>query len=142
MLSGAPNVLTGQSLSLVGTENLSIFFVIAIHKSLGIPQISVKECFKLVLHDWDRVVCFLLPLMLLPVEVHLVPKEGRGKINLVSTFSLSGGKVILTLLIEIVAFHMQLTVVHIWEASFQKLVLGFLKSGRSLSFQKSFENLL
>ena len=55
----------------------------------------------------------MLPLVLLPTEVDAVPKEGCCKGNTVGTLGLSGGKVILTLLIEVIAFHVGLTAIDI-----------------------------
>ena len=45
------------------------------------------------------------PLVLLPADADPVPEEERGKGNLVSSRSPSGSKIVLTLLTEVVAVH-------------------------------------
>ena len=54
------------------------------------------------------------PLVLLPAEADLVPEERRGKANLVRSHSSSGSKVVLALLTEVVAVHMELSEVYVW----------------------------
>ena len=55
----------------------------------------------------------MLLLVLLPTEVDAVPKEGCCKRNAVGTFGSGGGKVILTLLTEVIAFHVGLTTINV-----------------------------
>lgn len=76
------------------------------------------------------------------VEIDLVLEKKRNKKNLVSLFSFSNGKLILTLLIEVVTLHMRLSVVYVWGTGFQKFILRLLGDGRGLGLQKGFENLL
>ena len=55
----------------------------------------------------------MLPLILLPTEVDAVPQEGCCKENAVGAFGSSGGKVILTLLSEVIAFHVRFTTIDV-----------------------------
>ncbi len=52
--------------------------------------------------------------MLLPVEVDSVPGEGDRKRNLVWPSDSAGGKMVLTLLAEVVTFHVGPTAVDVW----------------------------
>lgn len=47
------------------------------------------------------------------MEANLIPKKRRNKKNFVSTFNSSGGKVIFTLLTEVIAFYMRFATVHV-----------------------------
>lgn len=73
----------------------------------------MEEYLKLILYDWDRTVYALFLLILLSAEIDLVSKEGRSKKNLISALSFSGGKVIVILLTEIVAFYMEFITVYV-----------------------------
>ena len=53
------------------------------------------------------------PLVLLPTEVDLVPKEGRGKENLGRPRNFYGSKVVLILLTEVVIVYMRLLTVYV-----------------------------
>ena len=55
----------------------------------------------------------MLPLVLLPTEVDAVPKEECYKENAVGDFGSCGGKVILILLAEVIAFHVGLTTIDV-----------------------------
>ena len=55
----------------------------------------------------------MLPLVLLPTEVDTVPKEACCKENAVGVFGSGGSKVILTLLTEVIAFHVGLTTIDV-----------------------------
>ena len=72
-----------------------------------------KERLELLPGDGDCAFSLILPLVLLPTEVDAVPKEGCCKGNTVGTLSPSGSKVILTLLTEVIAFHMGLTAIDV-----------------------------
>ena len=61
------------------------------------------------------------PLILLLAEADPVPKEGRGKENLGRPRSSGSSKVVLTLLTKVVAIHVGLSAVYVWEASLQLL---------------------
>ena len=56
------------------------------------------------------------PLVLLPAEADPVPEKGRGKGNLDRPRSSGGSKVVLTLLTKVVAIHVGLSAVYVWEA--------------------------
>ena len=55
----------------------------------------------------------MLMLVLLPTEVDAVPKEECCKGNTVGALGPGGGKVILTLLAEVIAFHVGLTTIDV-----------------------------
>ena len=111
----------------------------------------VEECFELVIRDQNRAVCGLLPLVLLPTETNLVPKEGYDKKYLSRHHSSSGSKVVLTLLIEIVVVYVRLSAIYVKRTGLQ-LISGLLgidgswggsgSDSRSLSLQNGFKNLL
>lgn len=78
----------------------------------------------------------------MPAEVNLVQPKGRSKKKLVSALNSNGNKVIFTLLTEVVAFHMGLTAVHVWEAGFEGFVLGLFRGGKSSSLPNGLADLL
>ena len=94
---------------------------IGVHKSSGVSQASAKERLELVPGDRGSVVSIVFLLVLLPAEADLVLKEGRSKGDLVSLPSSSNGKVVLTLLTEVVGFHMGISAVHVWRTAFKGL---------------------
>ena len=55
----------------------------------------------------------MLPLVLLPTEVDVVTQERCCKKNTVGALGPGGGKVILTLLAEVIAFHVGLTTIDV-----------------------------
>ena len=71
------------------------------------------------------------PLILLPAEVDLVPKEERCKKNLVSHYSSSNSKVVLKLLIKVVEVHVELFAIHVRRTDFQRLIPRLFGGGRS-----------
>lgn len=115
---------------------------IVVHKSLKILQSFVKKCLKLVSYDWNKVVCILFLFVLLSAEANLVLKKRCSKKNLVSTLNLSSDKIILTLLIKVILFHLGFFIVYVKRANFQKFISGFFIDGKSLSCQNGLENLL
>ena len=72
-----------------------------------------KEGLELFPGDGDYVFSLMLPLVLLLTEVDAVPKERCCKENAVGAFGSAGGKVILTLLTEVIAFHVGLTTIDV-----------------------------
>ena len=72
-----------------------------------------KEGLELLPGDGDCAFSLMLPLVLLPTEVDTVPKEGCCKGNAVGAFGSGGGKVILTLLTEVIAFYVGLTTIDV-----------------------------
>ena len=86
---------------------------VGIHKSLGVTQALAEERFELVSRNRDRDFCVMSPLVLLPAEADLVPKERRGKGNLGRPHSSGGSKVVLTLLTEVVAVYVGLSAVYV-----------------------------
>lgn len=94
------------------------FFPIAVHKSSRVIQALADKCLELILHDQDKAICVLLPLVLLSTEVNLAVEERHGKKNLVSFPSSSGSKVVFRLLTEVVAFYIELSIVYVQRTSF------------------------
>ena len=82
----------------------------------------------------------MLPVILLPAEVDLVSKERCGKENLVSPPSSIVGKVVLTLLTEVIALHVGFSLIHVQGTGFQKFIPRFLRGGRSSSLQDGLKN--
>ena len=72
-----------------------------------------KEGFKLLLGNGDCAFSLMLLLVLLPTEVDAVAKERCCKGNAVGTLGPGGGKVILTLLTEVIAFHVGFTTIDV-----------------------------
>ena len=70
-----------------------------------------KKGLELLPGDRDYVFSLMLPLILLPTEVNAIPKKGCCKGNAVGAFGSGDGKVILTLLTEVIAFHVGLTTI-------------------------------
>ena len=106
------------------------FSPVGIHKSLEVAQAPTEERLKLVPRDWDRNLCVMSLLVLLPAEADPVPKEKRGKGNLGKSCSSGGSKVVLTLLTKVVAIHVGLSAVYVWRAGLQ-LLLGHLRNDGS-----------
>ena len=101
----------------------------------------MKEGLKLLPGDKNCVFSLILPLILLPTEVDAVTQEGCCKGNRVGAFGSSGGKVILTPLIEVIAFHVGLITINVRWSSLQWLLTGTVKEG-SLGFEDCLEDLL
>ena len=115
---------------------------IDVHKSLGVTQTSAEERLELVPYDRGSAVGVVLPLVLLPTEADSVPKEGRSKKNLIGPPSSSGGKVVLTLLTKVVAFHMGIFAMHVRGMGFQGFIPRLLEGGGRSSLQDGLKNLL
>ena len=80
-----------------------------------------EERLELVPHYRDSVVYVLLLLILLPVETDPVSKERCGKRDLVRPRSFSSSRIVFTLLIEVVAVHVGLSVVYVQGTGLQLL---------------------
>ena len=52
-------------------------------------------------------------LILLPTEADLVLKKKQGKKNFISSRSLSGSKIVLTLLTKVLAVHIRLSAIYV-----------------------------
>ena len=55
----------------------------------------------------------MLSLVLLPTEVDAVTWEEYCKVNTIRAFGFGGGKVILTLLAEVITFHVRLIMIDV-----------------------------
>ena len=73
----------------------------------------IKKGLKLLSGDKNLAFNFMLPLVLLPTDVDAIMKEGCYKINTIRAFGSGGGKVIPTLLAEVIAFHVGLTTIDV-----------------------------
>ena len=83
----------------------------------------------------------MLPLVLLLTEVDAVTQEEYCKGNGVGAIGSGNGKVILTLLTEVIAFHVGLTIIDVRQSSLQWLLTGAIR-GRSSGFEDCPEDLL
>lgn len=73
----------------------------------------MEDRLQFFLYDRDRAV-YILPLLIyLPTEADPVLKKKRGKKNLISLSSSNSEKIILTLLTDIVALYVGLSVIHV-----------------------------
>ena len=105
-------------------------FSVGIHKGLGVTQVSTEKRFELVLHDRDRDVGVISPIVLLPAETNLVPEERRGKGNPGKPRGSYDNKVVLILLTEVVTVHVKLFVVYVRGMGLQ-LLPGHLRDDES-----------
>lgn len=78
----------------------------------------MEQFLKLVLHDWDRVVSVLFLLILLLAKTNSFLEKKHGKKNLIRVFSFSNGKIILTILTEVVTFYIKFTAIHVERIGF------------------------
>ena len=88
---------------------------VGVHKGLEITQATAEKCLEFVLCDRDRGFGVMSPLVLLPAEADRDLQERRGKGNPGRSYSSSGSKIVLTLLTEVVAVHVGLSAVYVWE---------------------------
>ena len=72
-----------------------------------------KEGLKLFLRDRDCALSLMLLFVLLPTEVDAMTHERCCKTNAVGVFGSGGGKVVLTLLAEVIVFHVGLTTIDV-----------------------------
>ena len=86
---------------------------VTIHKGSGISYVLTKEGLEFLPGDVDCAFSLMLPLVLLLTEVDAVLKEGCCKENAVGAFGSSGGKVIFTLLTEVIVFFVRLTIIDV-----------------------------
>ena len=70
----------------------------------------IKKDLELLPSDKDCAFSLMLPLVLLPTEVYAVTLEGYYKGNTVGALGPGGGKVILTLLAEVITFHVEIII--------------------------------
>ena len=73
----------------------------------------MKEGLELLPDNGDCFFSLMLPFVLLSTEVDVVPKKRCCKGNAVGTLGPGNGKVILTLLTEVIAFHVGLITIDI-----------------------------
>ena len=106
------------------------FSPVGIHKDLGVTQALMEERLELVPRDWDRNLCIISPLILLPAKADPVLEEGRGKENLDRLRGSGGSKVVFTLLTEVVTVYVGLSVVYVQGTGLQFLP-GHLRDDES-----------
>ena len=85
--------------------------LVGVYKGLEVTQASSEEYLELVPRDRDRGFGVMSPLVLLPAEANPIPQEGCGKGNPGRSRGSSGSKIVLTLLTEVVAVHVELPAV-------------------------------
>ena len=73
----------------------------------------MKEGLELLSRDRDCALGLVLPLVLLPTEVDVVTQKGCCKGNTVRALGPNSSKVILTLLAEVITFHVGLTTIDV-----------------------------
>ena len=73
----------------------------------------MEEGLELLPSDGNYAFRLMLPLVLLPTEVDAIMQERCYKENAVKAFGSGSGKVILTLLTEVITFHVGLTTIDI-----------------------------
>ena len=83
----------------------------------------------------------MLPFVLLPTEVDMVMQKRCCKRNAIEALGSGGGKVVLTLLAEVIAFYVRLTTIDVKWSSFQWLLTGAVRGG-SLGFEDCPEDFL
>ena len=115
---------------------------VAVYKNSGVFQASAKKRFEPILGDQSNAVGVLLSPVLLSANIDSVLKERCVKKNLVSPLSSSGGKVVFTLLTEVVALHIRLFAIYAWKTSFQGFISRLFTGGESLSLQNNLKNVL
>ena len=71
----------------------------------------------------------MLPFVLLPIEVNAITQERCCKGNAIGAFGSGGGKMVLTLLAEVIASHMGLTTIDVRWSSLQWLLMGVVRGG-------------
>lgn len=59
---------------------------------------------------------------------------------MIKAFGFNSSKLILTLLIEVKEFYMELITIYVWRANFQKFISGLLRGGKSSSLQNGLKN--
>ena len=74
-----------------------------VNKSLGLTQALAKKSLEFLPGDGDVSFIFNLPLVLLPANQSGILKECSGKWHPILTLGLDGGKIVLTLLEEVIA---------------------------------------
>ena len=73
----------------------------------------IKKGLEFLPSNGDCVFSLMLPLVLLPIEVDAITQERCCKRNAVGAFGSGGGKVILTLLTKVIAFHVGFTTIDV-----------------------------
>ena len=87
--------------------------LVGVYKGLGVTQATAEECLESVLCDRDGGFGVMSPLVLLPAEADPIPQERCGKGYPGRSRSSSGSKIVFTLLTEVVAVYVGLSVVYV-----------------------------
>ena len=96
----------------------------------------MEEHLELVPRDRDKDICIMFPLILLPIEADSIPEEGCGKENPSRLRSSNSSNIVLILLTEVIAVHVGLSVVYVWETGLQ-LLSKYLGDDKSWGGSKS-----
>ena len=94
----------------------------SVDKSLKLAQPLAKEDLKSLTVNTDVSLVFYLTLVLLPSEQSGIFQKNSRKRNFVQACGTGGGKVIFALLEEIVTLQVSITLINVWEPSFQRLL--------------------
>lgn len=89
-------------------------------KGSGFSQAPTKENLEFVPSNGDRAFAFYPMLVLLPTKIGSVPDKQCCKGYSVWSLSSSSCKVVLTLLTEVIALHVGLFTIHIWEPGLER----------------------
>lgn len=95
-----------------------------IHKSNRFSQVFLKKDFKLFPTRRCGLVTSNFILVLLPMEEHPIFKEGDYKRDRLMTLGSSHFEIVLELLTEVVAFHVQVPIIQVRISYFDKSVQG------------------
>lgn len=100
----------------------------------------VKKCFKFIPRAQDKAVCILFSFILVLTEANLVLEEGYGKKNLVNPSRSNNGKIVFTLLTEVVILYVGLFIIQVWGTGFQEFIPKLLGGGRTSNLQNGLKN--
>ena len=89
-----------------------------VDKGLGLTQASVKEVFKFFPSDRNVSLIFYLPLVLLPAKQGGIFEKGSAKWYPILIFGPGRGKIVLTLLEEVIALQVSFIPIYIWKPRF------------------------
>ena len=86
-----------------------------VNKNLRLTQALAKQDLEFFLCDEDVKLIFYLPLVLLPVKQSGIFKENGGKWHPILIFSPGSGKMVFTLLEEVIALQLSFISIHVQE---------------------------
>ena len=93
----------------------------SVNKGLGLTQALIKEVLEFFPGDEDDGLIFHFLLMLLPTKQDKVLEESDGKLHSILTLGPGGGKMVLTLLEEVIGLQVSFIPIHVRELGLQRL---------------------